>query len=65
MWIDISYYIKFEFNSKHKAIYNFAIPYLMVQTITYLKFLEVLENNQIHLWLEHNFIILDRIMIKV
>lgn len=45
MQIGILYYMKFEFNSEYKAIFNCTMPYVVVLIIINFQFLKNLENN--------------------
>lgn len=65
MWIDDLYCIKFKSISRHKAIYNCAMPYLMALIISSFKFLGDLKKNQINLWPKRNSMALDRTIIEV
>lgn len=65
MWTSVLYYTTFEFSSKYKTILNYAILYLLVLIITSLKFLKNSENNLINSWLERNFMVLDKTIMKV
>lgn len=64
MKIGIPHCIKFEFSPGHKAVFNYAIPYLIALMITGFEFLEDFKNNQINPYLERNPIALDRIMVE-
>ena len=65
IWMGIPCRTKSKSKLGYKAIYNNAMPYLMVLMITGLKFSENPENEQINLWPERNLIVLDKMMMNV
>lgn len=60
----ILYYTKFESSLGHKAIFNFIMPYFVIQIIISLEFSGDPENDQINLWPKRNPMTLNRIIMK-
>ena len=57
--------IKFESSPGHKAVLNYAMPYLVALMMTGPEFLKDTETYQINPWPNRNFIALDKTIIEV
>lgn len=58
-------HIEYKSSLRHKAVYNFAMFYLITLIITDLKILEDLENNQTNPWYECNPMTLNKMILNI
>lgn len=65
IWTNIPRNTKYKSNPRHKAIYNYIMPYFIVMMITSLEFFRDKENKQINFWLKRNPIVLDKMIMNI
>ena len=58
-------YTKYKSYPRHKTVYNYAMPHLMILIMIGLKFFKDQNNNQINPWAKYNSIRLDKMMINM